>query len=98
MNVAGYIVALDWVIYGYGHTEQEAEARFDKALEENEIVLVDRDTAVARLAFGPQYMNREDKQVLPATEALLKAVEEGGGSIMWAQQGGTACLPRETET
>jgi hypothetical protein len=91
----GFIVAVDFTIYGYGRYGHEAIEAFEKNLELQDIKVIDADTDVRVLEFGPRYILQEDIQVMPATAALLDAVREGNNSVMWAKQGEVACLPKE---
>jgi len=96
MKLAGYVAALavDWVIYGFGEDEQEARHDCELSLKAYNIQLVEEETAMPPLPEGPTYVRRRDIIVLPATEALLQAVKDGGGTVVW-KQCLVACLPRE---
>ena len=95
MTPAGYIVVVDWNILGYGNSPEEAEQNFMANLKVSEFELVDDETDMREVEFGPTYILREDVEVRAATEALIKEAKEGNFSVMWTQRSGVACLPAE---
>lgn len=96
MVAAGYIVVVDWSILGYGNSPDEAQQNFMANLKVSEFELVDDETDMRGTELGPTtYILREDVDILPATQALIKAYWDGGGDVMWTKRGGIACTASE---
>ncbi len=95
VQAAGYIVADNETIWGYGETADAAWSHMLEEMRMNGIqVLDDGEEAEHELAATA---DADDFRIWPASAALLADVERRGGDIAWRRVGGVACTVAEED-
>ena len=92
---AGFIVADNEAIWGFGPTEGAAWDNMEPEMRMAGITILDDEADYPE--DGGSYIRASHFKIFPASAALIARVDSLGGGISWDTVGGVCCASGEAE-